>query len=168
MTAGRPGTGEGRMDRLTRRLAVLGGVALLAYAAAVVVDALLRWLIGLSILGLADVGALMLPVILASFLPALMWRRGNIEVSLLGHVLGARRGAAADIFADGATFLFLLLLLGGYADYLSGLGGRHSVILEWPLWPATAVACGLLAVTAGVQLVALGARIRRYRRDGRG
>ncbi|MFQ5347569.1 MAG: TRAP transporter small permease subunit [Rhodothalassiaceae bacterium] len=166
MTAGRAGTGERPLDRLTRRLAVLGGVALLAYAAAVVIDALLRWLFDLSILGLADIGALVLPVIVASFLPALMWRRGNIEVNLLGHFLGARRGAVADIFADAATFLFLLLLLGGYLDYLSGLGGRHSVILEWPLWPATAAACGLLAVTTGVQLMALRERVRRCRREG--
>ena len=154
------------LDRLTRGLAALGTGLLLAYAGAVVADALLRWLIGMSLLGLSDIGALLLPVSLASFLPALFWQRGNIGVSLVGRALGGRSAIGLEFFGDAAALLFLLLVCAGYAAYALDLDGRHSVVLEWPLAPGAWAATAVLAFAAVVQGAALLLRRRRSRAPG--
>ena len=157
---------ERRLDRLTCGLALFGAAVLLAYAGAVVVDALLRWLLGLSLLGLSDIGTLVLPPSLASFLPALFWQRGNIGVSLVGRALGDRSAVGLDLFGDAAALLFLLLLCAGYGAYARDLDGRHSVILEWPLAPTAWAATAILALAVAVQAVALHARLRRVAAPG--
>ncbi len=168
MTAEEKSPLERRLDRLTRGLALFGAGVLLAYAGAVVVDALLRWIPGVSLLGLSDIGTLVLPPSLASFLPALFWQRGNIGVSLVGRALGGRSAAGLDLFGDAAALLFLLLLCAGYAAYARDLDGRHSVILEWPLAPTAWAATAILILAAIVQAVALLARLRHGVRRGAG
>ena len=86
------------LDRLTRRVAFIGLVGLLAVAIATMVDVLLRWLFNSPIEGYEDVSQLLFAVIIAACFPAGLIQGRNITIRFLGK--GPR--AARDALAGGA------------------------------------------------------------------
>ncbi|MEA2935840.1 MAG: hypothetical protein QOD74_2486, partial [Variibacter sp.] len=76
--------------RLSRPLAIAGGLLLLAVAGIVVVSVLMRWLIGTSISGDIELVQIATALAVFSFLPLCQSHRGNIMVDTFTNKLPLR------------------------------------------------------------------------------
>jgi len=162
---------EPALRRVAHAIAGTGVAVLLLQAASIVLDAAARWLLATPLYGMEDVNGLLIPITVASFLPALFLEGGNVTIDLLGRSLGPRLSARLDLFGQAAALLFIAGLAWQYGAYAADLGPHHSVILELPKAPAAWAVTAFLAVTAGVQLAvvaASAARLRAGRQPTRG
>jgi TRAP-type C4-dicarboxylate transport system permease small subunit len=121
----------------TRWLALGACACLLAISLGTLADVLGRWLLGAPIRGYNDFAALGIAVACAAFFPALIARRGNLTITLLGRMLGPRASRVLDAFGALVTFVFFALMAWQYLRYASEMAraGERMAILRWEVWP---------------------------------
>lgn len=143
------------IDRTLRRaassLAAVGVGVLLLQGASIVIEALARWLFDMPLHGLEDANLILLPVTIASFMPALFLERGNVAIDLLGLTLGPRTSAWLTVFGQTGALIFVALIAREYAIYASMLENRHTVIVELPKQPTAWIAAGIFVATVVLQ-----------------
>lgn len=125
------------MHAATRWLALGACACLLAIALGTLADVLGRWLLGAPIRGYHDFAALAIAVACAAFFPALIARRGNLTITLVGRALGPRTGRVLDGFGAVVTFLFFAAMGWQYVRYAAEMAraGERMAILRWEVWP---------------------------------
>ncbi len=157
---------EAWIGRWTRAIAVAGFLGLLAVAALVTLDVLLRWIANAPIKGLNDVNGLVVAIVIASCLPLVIAQRQNISIRFLGDALGA--GAARWLEALGSAALLVFVILVGWqlALYTAGLAeaGRTTWHLRLPLAPWWSVATAIVLLCIPAQAIAFVADLARAAR----
>lgn len=141
----------------TRWLALGACACLLAIAIGTLADVAGRWLFGAPIRGYNDFAALAIAVVCAAFFPALIARRGNVSVRLLGHVLGPRASRRLDRFGALVTLLFFAAMAWQYVRYAAEMAraGERMAILRWEVWPFWWAVALCIVATALVALAVL-------------
>ena len=141
----------------TRWLALGACACLLAIALGTLADVLGRWLFGAPIRGYNDFAALGIAVACAAFLPALIAQRGNLTITLLGRLLGARASRWLDAFGALVTFAFFALMAWQYLRYAAEMAraGERMAILQWPVWPFWSAVALAVCATAVVSLAVI-------------
>lgn len=142
-------TGFGRaLDRLTERLAILGGALMLAITVTTVISVAGRYLVGVPILGDYELTELGAGVAVFLFLPYTQITGGNIVAEFFTARL-PRRGQEwleaihALVFAVVAAFLCWRMLLGGIDKLESH---ATTMLLGLPLWVGYMLACAAIAI----------------------
>jgi TRAP-type C4-dicarboxylate transport system permease small subunit len=145
------------VQRVPQVIAVVAAFALLAVALLTTADVLLRYALGMPIRGLTEVAALTCAVAIAAFFPALVARRANVTIRLLGSLLGARAGRWLDAFGSLATAAFLCLLCWQLLIYARDMNGAGELtpFLRLPVAPWWLVVAASVAVAACVGLAVL-------------
>lgn len=148
---------EQQVGRITRVLALAAATCLLAVAMLTMADVLLRWLFKAPIRGLMDVTALACAVIIASYFPALLARRGNITIRAFGGVGTGRIGRVLDTFGALVTAVFFALMTWKYIEYSIEMtqANEATVVLRWLTGPWWWVVTTMIGVTTLVALVVL-------------
>jgi len=144
------------LDRLISRavhaVAAIGILALLSQALLIVIDVLMRSLLGAPLLGVIDIYQLLNVIVIAAFIPFVVFQRRNINVTLFDGLNMPRLAAGVTWFADLCTLLFLIIATWQCMRYTSQLSGQLTPILELPVAPVWWVGCGLLFVCVPAQL----------------
>jgi TRAP-type transport system small permease protein len=145
------------MHAATRWLALGACACLLAIAVGTLADVTGRFLLGAPIRGYNDFAALGIAVVCAAFFPALIARRGNLTITLLGRALGARAARWFDAFGALVTFLFFAAMAWQYVRYATEMAraGERTAILRWEVWPFWWAVALAISATALVALVML-------------
>lgn len=148
---------EQQVGRITRVLALSAATCLLGVALLTMADVLLRWLFKAPIRGLMDVTALACAVIIASYFPALLARRGNITIRAFAGVGTGRIGRALDTFGALVTAVFFALMTWKYIEYSIEMtqANEATVVLRWLTGPWWWVVTVMIGVTTIVALVVL-------------
>jgi TRAP-type C4-dicarboxylate transport system permease small subunit len=141
------------IERLTARVAALGGALALAIAGLVVVSVLGRWLFSSPVEGDFEFVKLATAIAVFAYLPYTQARRGNIMVDTFTSRLSARTQSRLDAGWDLAYAAFMALccwgLVGGARDAFRT--GETTMQLQLAVWPAIALCsalCLLLTITA--------------------
>jgi len=147
-----------RVQRATQRLAVAAAFGLLGVALLTTADVLLRYLAGMPIRGMTEVAALSVAVAIAAFCPALVARRANVTIRLLGSLLGPRVSGWLEVFGALVTAGFLGLLAWQLVLYAQAMAEAGEVtpflrLATAPWWWVVAVAFALAAIVAAGVLV---------------
>jgi len=160
------------IERLSGRIALLGGLLLLCVAALVVLSVIGRWLGGTPlgrtfpwlgpINGDFEMVQMATAIAVFSFLPYCQARRGNIFVDTFTGWLPARANALIDAFWDivyaGMMGLITACLMSGVVEHFRS--GQTTMLLQVIVWPALAVCTLLAAVLTCVALATAALRIR--------
>jgi hypothetical protein len=160
------------IERLSGRIALLGGLLLLCVAALVVLSVIGRWLGGTPlgrtfpwlgpINGDFEMVQMATAIAVFSFLPYCQARRGNIFVDTFTGWLPARANALIDAFWDivyaGMMGLITACLMTGVVEHFRS--GQTTMLLQVIVWPALAVCTLLAAVLTCVALATAALRIR--------
>lgn len=148
---------EREVGRITRVLALAAATCLLGVALLTMADVLLRWLFKAPIRGLMDVTALACAVIVATYFPALLARRGNITIRAFGGFGSGRVGRMFDTFGALVTAVFFALMTWKYIEYSIEMTAAHeaTVVLRWLTGPWWWVVTVMIGVTTLVALVVL-------------
>jgi len=154
-----------RLDRLTQSVAVIGFCGLVIIALLTFYDGTARYL-GLSRLsGFTDYSELVYPLVIASCFPAVLLRRTNITIRLLGKATNARLNAWLEAFAALVTLGFFSIIAWQFIDMTFGFAqaGRTTATIEIPIatwwWIATAIMVLCVPVQLYVFAAWLGAAI---------
>ncbi len=141
----------------TRWLALGACACLLAIAIGTSADVLGRWLFGAPIRGYNDFAALGIAVTCAAFFPALIARRGNLTIDLVGRALGPRASRFLDAFGAFITFVFFAAMAWQYVRYALEMAraGERMAILRWEVWPFWSAVALAIVATAVVSLVVI-------------
>jgi TRAP-type C4-dicarboxylate transport system permease small subunit len=141
----------------TRWLALGACACLLAIAIGTLADVLGRWLFGAPIRGYNDFAALAIAVTCAAFFPALVARRGNLTIDLVGRALGPRASRVLDAFGAFVTFVFFAAMAWQYVRYALEMAsaGERMAILRWEVWPFWSAVALAIVATAVVSLLVL-------------
>lgn len=152
--------GGGPLDRLCRRLAVLGGLALAAAGLVTVVSVTGRYLFADAIRGDVELVANLTAVAVAFFLPHCQLRRGHVIVDVFTERAGVRVRRRLDALGS-----LLLAVVAGVFAWRLALGGAElraagdeSMVLRLPTWWA------FVAIVPAMALLALAA-LATLRRD---
>lgn len=157
------GTAGGRaLAAVTRPLAVVGGLLMLATAVMVVASVTLRWLFANAIPGDIELVQIATALAVFSFLPLCQLHRGNIMVDTFTAWLPRRAQAALDalwdlVYAAVAAMLAWRLALGAYDTVRSN---TVSMMLGLPIGWAIAACAAMAALLA---LVAVATAVGRMR-----
>ena len=140
------------IERLTARIAVLGGLLALAVAALVVVSVVGRWLFSMPVEGDFEFVKMATAIAVFAYLPCTQARRGNIMVDTFTSWMGQGARNRLDAFWDLAYAAFMALcawgLFVGARDALRT--GETTMQLQLAVWPAIAlcaVLCAFLVLT---------------------
>ena len=155
--------GGGRVEgdpllALSRPLAIVGGMLLLAAAGMVTVSVLMRWLLSSSVPGDIELVQIATALSVFAFLPVCQAVRGNIVVDTFTNWLPVRARAALDALWD-LVYAATALIIGwrlaiGAADTI----GSHTVSMMlglptgWAIAACAAMAVFLAAVAIGTAL----------------
>ena len=153
---------EDAAQRLPQVIAVVAAFGLLAVALSTTADVLMRYVLGMPIRGMTEVAALSCAVAIAAFFPALVARRANVTIRLLGSLLGERAGRWLEAFGSLVTAAFLCLLcwqLLIYARDMSG-AGELTPFLRLAVGPWWLVVAAAFGVAACVGLIVLARDLR--------
>ena len=107
------------IERLTARVAALGGALALAIAGLVVVSVLGRWLFSSPVEGDFEFVKMATAIAVFAYLPYTQARRGNIMVDTFTSRLSARTQARLDVGWDLAYAAFMALCCWGLAFWLT-------------------------------------------------
>ena len=139
-------------------IALIGALAILAMAGAVVVDVLMRYIFNSPILGVDDFAAFNLAVIVASFFPICLVGGHFVTIRFVGKALGERRALWLEAFGGIATtFVFILLAwqFMRFTWYDVTLTGLATHVLEIPQAPWWWVVTTIIVICVPIQLVVL-------------
>lgn len=141
-----------------RWIALIGALAIMAMAGAVVVDVLMRWLFNAPIIGVDDLGRYNLAVIVASFFPLCLVGGHFVTIRFVGKALGQRRALWLEVFGAVAT-LFVFALFAWqffrFTLYDVTLTGLATPVLELPQAPWWWVVTAIIVLCVPVQAVVL-------------
>ena len=147
------------VERVSRLIALFGGVVAICVAALVVTSVLGRWLFGAPITGDFELVQMATAVTVFAFLPFCQARGGNIVVDTFTAKLPKRVVDVIDGFWDlvyaGVMGLFAIALLTGGLEHLRN--GQTTMMLQLIIWPALcicAILCAFLAFVAVTTAVA--------------
>lgn len=145
-------------------VALIGAVAMLVVAAAIVLDVLMRWLFNSPILGVDDLSQYNLSVIVSSFFPVCLVGGHFVTVRFLGKAVGPKNALWLELFGNVAT-LFVFLLFAWqffrFTLYDVTLTGLATVVLEVPQAPWWWVVTALIWLCVPVQLLVVAEFARR-------
>lgn len=148
-------------------IALIGALAILAMAGAIVVDVLMRWLFNAPILGVDDLGRYNLAVIVSSFFPMCLVGGHFVTIRFVGKAVGQRRALWLEAFGALAT-LFVFVLLAWqffrFTLYDITLTGLASPVLEIPQAPWWWVVTTIIVLCVPIQLVVLAESVIRAMR----
>src|SRR5262245_8855912 len=141
--------------QLTRPVAFLGVIGMLAVSGVTMIDVLSRWLFNHSLAATNEVIAMTFAVAVAACIPAGLALRVNLKVDLLEAKLSGRMKLWLTAIGDVLLTLFFLILAWHLAAFGYGLAlqKRTTVILQWPQGPFMLAAAILLGVGVVVQAV---------------
>ena len=161
------------IERLSGRIALLGGLLLLCVAALVVLSVIGRWLGGTPlgrtfpwlgpINGDFEMVQMATAIAVFAFLPYAQAQRGNIFVDTFTSKLSARTNAWIDafwalIYAGMMAILTACLFVGTLEHYRSG---QTTMLLQFLIWPAIAICTVLSALLACAALATAIQLLRR-------
>ena len=148
---------------LTRPLASIGVLGMLAAATATVVDVLLRWLAGRGVLALNEIVSMVFGVAIAACIPAGVAGGVNLKIDIFARWITGRLAAWLDVFGSSLLLLFFAVLTYRIYVFTGTLyaQGRSTVILGWPMWPFISVADALFAIATVIQAVIVLNKVRR-------
>lgn len=161
----------------TSWVALIGAVAIMAMAAAICVDVLMRWIFNSPILIVDDIGRFNLAVIVTSFFPLCLVGGHFVTIRLVGNALGPLRALWLEVFGHVMTLLVFCLLAWQFFRftlYDVTLTGLATPVLEIPQapwwWVVTTIIFICLPVQLGVLYEFFGRAMRREPRpvDGKG
>lgn len=139
-------------------IALIGALAIMAMAGAVVVDVTMRELFNSPILGVDDLGRYNLAVIVASFFPLCLIGGHFVTIRFVGKALGPRRALWLEAFGAVAT-LFVFGLFAWqffrFTLYDVTLTGLATPVLEIPQAPWWWVVTAIIVICVPVQGVVL-------------
>ncbi len=139
-------------------IALIGALAILAMAGAVMVDVLMRWIFNSPILGVDDFASFNLAVIVASFFPICLLGGHFVTIRFVGKALGERRALWLEVFGGSATLLVFALLAWQFFRftlYDVTLTGLATHVLEIPQAPWWWVVTTIVVICVPIQLVVL-------------
>ncbi len=145
-------------------IALIGALAILAMAGAVVVDVLMRWIFNAPILGVDDFAAFNLAVIVASFFPLCLVGGHFVTIRFVGKALGVARALWLEAFG-GLMTLFVFLLLAWqffrFTLYDVTLTGLATPVLEIPQAPWWWVVTTIVVLCVPIQVYVLAEAVVR-------
>ena len=144
---------RGMLDALTRRVAVLGFMGLVAMALLTLTDVVLRWTYLPRIPGFGDYGEVVFAVVIATCFPAGLLQGHNITIRFLGRAVGRKGAAWLELIGALATLLFFTLLVWQFVNYTIDLAAntRTTRTLELPLAPWWWITTAVMSLTVPVQ-----------------
>jgi TRAP-type C4-dicarboxylate transport system permease small subunit len=153
---------------VTRALALVGLSVLLAFAAATLLDGLLRHLINQPIELVRDSGGLIVAVAVVACFPLAMLSRANISIKFIDLVLSTRSSLVLNAFASALVWTIFLLVAIEFFWFARELGQSNdvTVMLGVPKAPFWYAADGILWVTAATQTLVVMVDIARCFIDG--
>jgi TRAP-type C4-dicarboxylate transport system permease small subunit len=154
------------VSKIVHVTAAVGVLALSAQALVIVADVLMRWLLGAPLLGAIDIYQLLNILVIAAFIPLVVFEGRNIKIKVFGGVKTPRLAACADVFADLCTLLFLVIAVWQCGRHALQVSHELTPILELPVAPAWWAGCALLLVCVPAQFVVCVLRFRTARFPG--
>jgi len=156
---------DGPLIRLTRPLAIAGGLLMLLTAVVVVVSVVMRWLISYSVPGDIELVQISTALAVFAFLPLCQAHRGNIMVDTFTTRLPRRVQRAIDalwdvVYAGMAAMIGWRLAVGAYDTIRSN---TVSMMLGLPIGWAIA-ACAVMTVLLAIVSLATALSLLRGRR----
>jgi TRAP-type C4-dicarboxylate transport system permease small subunit len=150
--------------RFTRVVAFLGLVALIVIAVMILTNATMRWLFNSPLTGVRDWEKLIIPIAVASCIPAVMAGRENITIRFLGRWLQGRRQVTAELFGALVALMFLAVLAWQFQGVVGELwksGETTETIGKRiaPWWQVVAVLFYLSTAVQAVVVVSLAATL---------
>ncbi len=145
-----------------RWAACLGLVGLVALALMTIADVLLRWLFNSPLDGIADIGRLMVAIVIASFFPIALAERHHITIGFLGKFLGRRADAWLQAFASLVTGVFFVFLGWQFILYTTELhtSGETTWLLGLAVAPWWGAATLFLLFCVPIQLLVVVSQFR--------
>ncbi|MBZ0147677.1 MAG: TRAP transporter small permease [Pseudorhodoplanes sp.] len=153
---------EGPLAAFTRPLAVAGGFLMLAVAATVTVNVLLRWLFNTAVSGDIELAQIGTAVAVFAFLPLCQSRRGNIVVDSFTAGLPPRVRNGLDALWD-IVYVAMALIIAwrlGVGAWDTIRSNTVSMMLGLPTGWAIA-ACSAMAVFLALVAIATALRVLR-------
>lgn len=153
---------EGPLAAFTRPLAVAGGFLMLAVAATVTVNVLLRWLFNTAVSGDIELVQIGTAVAVFAFLPLCQSRRGNIVVDSFTAGLPLRVRNGLDALWD-LVYVAMALIIAwrlGVGAWDTIRSNTVSMMLGLPTGWAIA-ACSAMAVFLALVAIATALRVLR-------
>ena len=145
---------EGPLAAVTRPLAIAGGLLMLAVAATVTVNVLLRWLFNSAVSGDIELVQIGTAVAIFAFLPLCQSRRGNIVVDTFTTGLPARVRNALDALWD-LVYVAMALIIAwrlGVGAWDTVRSNTVSMMLGLPTGWAIAACAAMAAFLASVAI----------------
>ena len=153
---------EGPLAAVTRPLAIAGGLLMLAVAATVTVNVLLRWLFNSAVSGDIELVQIGTAVAVFAFLPLCQSRRGNIVVDTFTTELPQRLRNGLDALWD-LVYVAMALIIAwrlGVGAWDTIRSNTVSMMLGLPTGWAIA-ACAVMAAFLATVAVATALRVLR-------
>ena len=137
--------------RVSQILALSGVGGLLALSLLTIADVVGR-LLGRPIPGFADIATLATAVIIPSFFPILLLRRGNITLRPFASFGEGGAARVLDAFGSLLTAIFMVLMAWQYVRFATEAtgSGERMAVLRWSVAPWWWAVAGMVAVTAVV------------------
>jgi len=156
-------------------VALIGALAIMLMAAAIVTDVLMRWLFNAPILGVDDLGRYNLAVIVSSFFPLCLVGGHFVTIRFVGKALGPFRALWLETFGHFMTLLVFLLFAWQFFRftlYDVTLTGLATPVLEIPQAPWWWVVTIIIFACVPVQVIVLyesfARAVRRAPREAEG
>lgn len=126
-----------QVTRFAEALASLGVAGLLLIAMFTVADITGRYVFGKPLIGYVDVAGLATALVVSTFFPLLLLRRGNITLQLLGKLGGHWGHVLLESFAALVTLGFFALMAWQYVGFAADAvaAGERMPVMRWPTGP---------------------------------
>lgn len=149
-----------RFERATFYLALVGAICLLAIVAIVTVGVVMRYVLGIPILGVNEFVQLTAVALIMASLPYCTAKRDHVAVDVFERILGRWGRFIGDIVAYCLSgFVMAILAQRAVLKALDALEwGDATNMLRMPIWPFSAIlaaGAALCVLTFAVQLVVL-------------
>jgi TRAP-type C4-dicarboxylate transport system permease small subunit len=161
---------ESRGSSAARLCAFCGMLCLVGYILMVNTDVLMRWLFNSPMAVVADVGPLIMAIVVASFFPLALVERSHVSIAFFGDLLGAGARAWLETLSALVSLIFFVLLAWQIIRYAADLHalGQTTWVVQIPAAPWWAVVSFFLVLCVAVQLNILLAQLSGAARSGDG
>lgn len=143
--------------RAARWLALIGLIGLVGLALITIADVLMRWLLNSPMDGVADLGRLIVAVVVSTFFPLALAERRHISIKFLGSAFGPRGRAWLEFFSALVTMVFFTVLLWELFKFTEELfeSGETTWILGLPVAPWWTAATAFMFICLPIQSAVL-------------